>query len=179
MEFKEGQVYKGNITISGGGHGPTRNWIIISPFNKSHLMSIDDPLDLHCRPIDAAIKGIAGEYLKLVYTDIHHPVVRLQRDKEKPGISDIHLGLYGECLKKMMELLRLAVGEGKPYAPFVAGDILAFIKRAPHSKEDVTAISRRVNEHLQLLEYRPAADPDISEFEYLLNINDDLHSNLQ
>ncbi|MCG6938720.1 MAG: hypothetical protein LJE83_11210 [Gammaproteobacteria bacterium] len=166
MEFKEGQIYKGNITISGGDHGPARNWIISPPFNKTRLMSIDDPLDLHCWPIDAARKGIQGDYLKLVYTDIDHPAVHLQRYKEKLGISDIHLGLYGEHLNKMTELLRLAAGEGRPYAPFVAGEILAFIKRALHSKEDVTAIRRRVNEHLQLLEYRPASYPDISEFEY-------------
>lgn len=155
MHFKEGQIYNGNITISGGDHGPVMNWIIVSPFNKSHIQSIDDPLDIHCWPLDAARKGVEGDFLKLVDTNFQHPVVHLQRDKEKLGICDIHLGLHGEHLNKMLNLLTSAVREDKPYAPFVAGEILAFTRRALHSNSDITNIRKQVNDHLQMLQYRP------------------------
>ena len=46
MEFSEGQIYTGNISMSGGNHGPTRSWIVVSPFNKTHIHSIDEPLSL-------------------------------------------------------------------------------------------------------------------------------------
>lgn len=39
MEFKEGQIFKGDISISGGGDGPSESWIVISPFNKTHIHS--------------------------------------------------------------------------------------------------------------------------------------------
>lgn len=156
MEFSEGQIYKGNITISGGDHGPTKSWIVISPFNKTHIQSIDDPIDQHCWPLDAARKGIEGEYLKLVDTDVDHPLVHLQRDKEKLGIRDIYLGLHGENLSKMLELLKHAVHDGKPYAPFVAGEILTFIQRAVHTKKDVAEIRKYVREHLRMMAYDTA-----------------------
>ena len=156
MEFKEGQIFEGNISISGSNNGPTKSWIITSPFNKIHIHSIDDPLDLHCWPIHSAMRGIEGGYLKLVTTDIQHPVIQLQRDKEKSGIYDTHMGLHGEALNKMFELLGHAVENSKAYAPYAAGEILASIDRTPHSKKEIAEIKKRVNEHLDILEYQSA-----------------------
>lgn len=148
MKFSEGQIFKGNITLSGGDDGPTRSWIVISPFNKTHIHSIDDPLDLHCWSLFAAQKGIEGGYLELIGTDIDHPVMQLQRDKEKFGINDVHMGLHGETLNKMLQLLEHAVTNGLSYAPYAAGEILAFINSAIHSKKQTEAIKKLVNQHL-------------------------------
>jgi len=148
MKFSEGQIFKGNITMSGGDDGPTRSWIVISPFNKTHIHSIDDPLDLHCWPLFSAQKGIEGGYLELIETDIEHPVIQLQRDKEKFDIHDVHMGLHGESLNKMIQLLEQAVANGLSYAPYVAGEILAFIDSANHSKKQTEAIKNLVNQHL-------------------------------
>jgi hypothetical protein len=157
MEFIEGQIYKGNITISGGDNGPTKRWIIISPFNKTHIHSIDDPLDLHCWPLTAAMKGLEGGYLKLIETDSQHPVLQLQRDKEKSGIDDIHMGLHGGRLRQMLDLLENAVENSIAYAPFAAGEILAFMDRAYHSKEEVADVKEQVSGHLQALGYGPVS----------------------
>ena len=155
MKFTEGQIFKGNISLSGGDDGPTRSWIVVSPFNKTHIHSIDDPLDLHCWPLFSAEKGIEGGYLKLIKTDIEHPVMQLQRDKEKFDISDVHMGLHGESLKKMFQLLERAVANGLSYAPYAAGEILAFIDRANHSKIQAEKIKNLVHQHLQAMEYQP------------------------
>jgi hypothetical protein len=155
MKFREGQIFKGNISLSGGNDGPTRNWIVVSPFNKTHIHSIDDPLDLHCWPLFSAQKGIEGGYLKLIETDINHPVMQLQRDKEKFDINDVHMGLHGETLNKMIQLLEQAVANGLSYAPYAAGEILAFMARANHSKKQAENIKNLVNQHLQTIEYQP------------------------
>lgn len=148
MKFSEGQIFKGNITLSGGDGGPIRSWIVISPFNKTHIHSIDNPLDLHCWPLFSAEKGIEAGYLKLVETDTNHPVMQLQRAKEKFDIHDVHLGLHGESLNKMMQLLEQAVTNGLSYAPYLAGEILSFINSANHSKEQGENIKNLVNQQL-------------------------------
>jgi hypothetical protein len=153
MEFIEGQIYTGTITFSGGDDGPIRNWIVVSPFNKTHIHSIDDPLDLHCWPLFSAEKGLEGGYLKLVKTDPQHPVVQLQRTKEKLSISDVHMGLQGESLDKMLELLEQAVTTCESYAAYAAGEILAFMDRAYHNKQEAEIIRQRVHEHLQAMEH--------------------------
>ncbi|MDT8283368.1 MAG: hypothetical protein RQ982_11265, partial [Gammaproteobacteria bacterium] len=127
MKFTEGQIFKGNITMSGGNDGPTRSWIVVSPFNKTHIHSIDDPLDLRCWPLYSAQKGIEGGYLELIEIDLDHPVMQLQRAKEKFDLNDVHLGLQGESLGKMFQLLEQAVANDLSYAPYAAGEILAFI----------------------------------------------------
>lgn len=153
MEFSEGQIYKGNITISGGNNGPTKSWIVISPFNKTHIHSIDDPLDLHCWPLNAARKGLEGGYLELIKTDTQHPILHLQRAKEEQNINDIHMGLHGKHLDQMVDLLDHAVTTQKPYALYVAGEILAFMDRAVHSKKEITNIKKTLNKQLQRLKY--------------------------
>jgi len=155
MEFSEGQIYKGNISMSGGDDGPTRSWIVVSPFNKTHIHSIDEPLDLHCWPLFSAQKGLEGGYLKLIKTDINHPVILLQRAKEQFGVDDLHLGLKGEPLIKMFCLLEHAVETCQPYATYAAGEILTFTQSAYHTEKEVTDIMNRVDENLQTLEYQP------------------------
>jgi len=155
MKFREGQIFKGNITLSGGNDGPTRSWIVVSPFNKTHIHSIDDPLDLHCWPLFSAQKGIEEGYLELIETDIDHPVMQLQREKENLDINDVHMGLQGESLNKMFQLLEQAVANGLSYAPYAAGEILAFVDRANHSKKQTEYIKNLVKQHLRAMEYQP------------------------
>ena len=157
MDFKEGQIYRGDITLSGEGEGKTRDWIIISPFNKTHMHSINKPLKLHCWPLFAAQKGIEAGRLELIETDLQHPVVHLQREKEKLGIADIHMGLHGEPLEHMINLLGKATRENKSFAPYVAGEILAFMDRALHSKKEEKAIKKLVKEHIKLMDYHTAS----------------------
>lgn len=157
MKFDEGQIYKGTITVSGGDDGPIRDWIVISPFNKTHILSINDPLDLHCWPLYSAEKGLEGGYLDLVATDIQHPAMQLQRLKEKHNINDTHLGLHGERLDKMFKLLEQAVLTVEPYAPYAAGEILAFIERADYSKKETESIRQKVYGYLQSMEHEPVA----------------------
>jgi len=155
MKFREGQIFKGTISLSGGSDGPTRHWIVVSPFNKTHIHSIDDPLDLHCWPLFSAQKGIEGGYLKLIETNINHPVMQLQREKEKFDINDVHMGLHDKSLNKMFLLLEHAVANGLAYAPYAAGEILAFIDRANHSKMQVENIKNKVDQHLRSMSYQP------------------------
>jgi hypothetical protein len=157
MDFKEGQIYRGDITLSGEGEGKTRDWIIISPFNKIHMHSINNPLKLHCWPLFAAQKGLDAGRLELIETDLQHPVVHLQREKEKLGIPDIHMGLYGEPLEQMINLLGEATRKNKPFAPYMAGEILAFIDRALHSKKEVKSIKKLVKEHVALMDHQSAS----------------------
>jgi len=154
MALKEGQIYQGNISLTGGSGEETQNWIVVAPFDKMHIHSIDDPLELHCWPIFSAQKGLEEGHLKLITTDIHHPVVLLQHAKEALDIPDTHMGLHGESLRKMFELLEQAVATGKPYAPFAAGEILALTDRTQHSDNEVAAIREQVNKHLQAWDSR-------------------------
>lgn len=66
------------------------------------------------------------------------------------------MGLHGEQLEMMFELLGHAVANAIPYAPFAAGEILAFSDRALLSKQELAEIRKRVNEHLHTLGYLPA-----------------------
>jgi len=128
---------------------------VVSPFNKTHIYSIDDPLDLHCWPLFSAQKGIEGGYLKLLSTDIEHPAVLLQRAKERFGVSDVHLGLKGKALSKMFELLEHAVTTSQPYAAHAIGEILSSIESTYHTREEIKDIKWRVNKYLQTLERAP------------------------
>jgi hypothetical protein len=151
MNFREGQIFKGNITLSGRDDGPTRSWIVVSPFNKLHIHSIDDPLDLHCWPLFSAQKGIDNGSLKLIKTDADHPVIQLQRAKENFDIRDPHMGLHGDALNKMIELLEHSVASDYPYAAYLAGEILAFIKSANHSAMHAAEIKKLVDQNLLVM----------------------------
>jgi len=124
MKLEEGQIYEGDVSLS-GELGPHRVWIVVAPFGRTHLHSIDDPLDLHCLTLDAAHRSVANGTLQLIDTNPEHPVLALQREKERRGIQDTHLGLSGKSLHTMSQLLHDAVEAGESYAPYAAGEILA------------------------------------------------------
>ena len=65
------------------------------------------------------------------------------------------MGLHDKSLNKMFLLLEQAVANGLSYAPYAAGEILAFIDRANHSKKQVENIKNKVKQHLRSMEYQP------------------------
>jgi len=148
--IKEGQIYEGTISIS-GGNDIQRKWIVVSPFGKTHIHSIDNPLELHCWPAPLIEEGLKKGLLSLVGEDPTHPMVRLQRDKEAMQIHDTHLGLDGERVNRMLDLLQSATESGGETAPYVAGEILASLKRSNFSDDDRNEIEFLVNEQLNKL----------------------------
>ena len=126
MKLQPGDIYEGPIT-SFGHEGEQSRWIVISPFGKTHLHSIDNPFHLHCMPLAIAEQAVDEGRLKLVEQDANHPVMELQHEKERLGISDSHLGLRGEQLKKMLTLMRDAAEENRTYFPYAVGELLSFV----------------------------------------------------
>jgi hypothetical protein len=57
----------------------------------------------------------------------------------------------------MINLLGEATRENKSFAPYAAGEILAFMDRAHHSKKEVKAIKKLVKEHVELMDYQTAS----------------------
>jgi hypothetical protein len=131
MQLEEGQIYEGGISIS-GGDGPFRHWLVVSPFGKTHLHTIDDPLDLHCWPVTLVESGIESGRLRYVGKAPDHPAIEVQRIKEKLGIRDAHLGISEHCLERLLAALRAAVESGAEYARYLAGEI---ISAASHSAQ--------------------------------------------
>ena len=151
MTIKEGQIYEGTISISGGGDVP-RRWIVVSPFGKTHIHSIDNPLELHCWPAPLIEEGLKKGLVSLVGEEPEHPMVELQRDKEALAIHDTHLGLDNNSANRMLDLLQTAAENGKETAPYVAGEILSSLERSNFSEEDHNEIIFLVNEHLNKLD---------------------------
>ena len=147
MEISEGEIYEGGVSPS-GDDGPIRRWIVISPFGKTHAHSIDNPLDTHCLPLGAAIKGITDGKLKRIDTQIDHPILQLQRIKETLGIRDTHLGIHGKSLDRMLELLEQAVNSGANYAPYVAGEIFRLVNKVFYTTDEVEAMRQRIEQLL-------------------------------
>lgn len=151
MQYNEGEIYEGTISLS-GGEGPLRRWIVVAPFGKAQIHSIDNPLELHCWPIALIELGVREGKLKFVGTDTNHPVITLQRVKERVGIEDSHLGLHGASLNAMLELLDCAAMTGEAYTPYVAGEILA-LSFARSSDEALNRlIEDKVTASLEMLE---------------------------
>jgi hypothetical protein len=146
MRFEEGQVYEGDVSIS-GATGPRHRWLVVAPFGRVHFHSIDDPLDLHCLTLDAAAQGVAAGALQLVDSERDHPILLLQREKERRGIHDVHLGLSGENLDAMYALLQEAVSEGASFAAYAAGEIKALLKPELSDPHQVTTIRRWIARH--------------------------------
>lgn len=155
VELQEGQIFEGTISMA-GGVGPLRRWIVVAPSGKTHIHSIDDPVDLHCWPINAALAGLENGNLKLVGYEPDHPVLRLQRAKEALGVTDAHMGLNPASLNKMIDLLERAAMTGEAYTPYAAGEILALMPRTLYSEEEVQEIERRVRDVLKAWEERSA-----------------------
>jgi hypothetical protein len=128
MNIEEGQIYEGTISLT-GSEGRQRRWIVVAPFGKTQIHSIDDPTDLRCWPVALIEEGLRNGRLKLVGKDPNHPILQLQRDKEAHNIRDPHLGLRGERMEKMFSLLQEAAESDKSYTPYVAGEILEFMNR--------------------------------------------------
>lgn len=124
MHLDEGQLYEGTISIS-GGDGPFRRWIVVSPFGKTHIHSVDEPLEMRCWPAALVESGIESGRLRYVGMEPDHPAVRVQRIKERLDVRDAHLSVSKHCLDRLVGALRDAVEEGSELAPYIAGEILS------------------------------------------------------
>jgi hypothetical protein len=145
--IKEGQIYEGSISIS-GDQDISRTWIVVSPFGKTHIHSIDDPLELHCWPAPLIEEGLKKGLLTLIGEEPRHPMVKLQREKEAMQIRDTHLGLNNDTVNRMLDLLQTAAEQDADTAPYVAGEILSSLERSNFSEEDRSEIEFLVNEQL-------------------------------
>lgn len=151
MPLEEGQIYQGNVSLS-GGEGPERRWIVVTPDGKLHAHSIDNPLEMHCLTVDAMRRGIENGRLHLAGTDSQHPVLQLQREKQQRHIRDSHLGLSGRQLDSMLNLLDDASETNAPYALFAAGEILALANAVLCGPEKLDQVRQRVQANLDHLQ---------------------------
>jgi hypothetical protein len=143
MELQEGEVYEGRISLT-GGEGPLHRWLVIAPFGKTHIHSIDDPLDTHCWPASALINGLKEHRARRVDYQPNHPMLRLQRAKEAWDVRDTALGLSGERLHKMLALMKQALVEDRDVALYAAGEIITLLQRTPLSSEHSKAVERHI-----------------------------------
>lgn len=148
MELEEGQIYEGTLSIS-GGDGPFRRWLVVSPFGKTHIHCIDDPLDLHCWPASLVEPGIESGRLRYVGKDPEHPGIRVQRLKEALGVRDVHLSINDRQLDRLLGALRSAVAAEADYAPYLAGEILSAVARSALLLERQEAIAASVHDILE------------------------------
>lgn len=129
MHIEEGQVYEGGVSLSGEA-GPFRRWLVVAPFGKMHIHSIDTPLELHCWPVNLLQAGIGSGRLSYIGTDPDHPAIEVQRIKERLGVRDAHLSLSLSALERLVAALRHAVAGGAVYAPYLAGEILTAVSHS-------------------------------------------------
>lgn len=155
MELEEGQIYEGTLSIS-GGDGPHRRWLVVSPFGKTHIHCVDDPLDLHCWPASLIEPGIESGRLRYVGMDPAHPGIRVQRLKETLGIRDVHLSINEGQLERLLTALRSAVAAEADYAPYLAGEILSVVARSALLLDRQEGIATTVH---CILEHREIAAP--------------------
>jgi hypothetical protein len=147
MQMTEGQIFEGAVTAL-GGDGPTMQWIVVSPHHKSHAHSLGDPLELHCMPLGILQQHLVHGRLRFLKTDPQHPVIRLQREKERRGLEDVHMGLQGAQLEQMLRFLEEAAAAEADYVRHLAGEILALSRAAPHSEAALARIQRQVTDIL-------------------------------
>jgi hypothetical protein len=147
MKLQEGQVYEGRISLT-GGEGPLRRWLVVAPFGKTHIHSVDDPLETHCWPVTAISEGLAAGRVSLIGYDPDHPMIRLQRAKEACGIRDAALGLPRDMLEKMVALLKQALVEDREVALYAAGEIIELIQRTPVPDAQAKSIERYIGKVL-------------------------------
>jgi hypothetical protein len=143
MSLLEGQIYEGEVSLMGDA-GPLRRWLVVAPFGKIHIHSIDDPLDLHCWPAATMELGLASGRVRLVGHDAGHPVIRLQRLKEHYGIEDADLSLLNGNLAKMLALLRQLCEQDRELAVYAAGEVYALLPRTPLPDEQAESIKSEV-----------------------------------
>jgi hypothetical protein len=147
VKLQEGQVYEGHVSLS-GGEGPLRRWLVVAPFGKTHIHSIDNPLSTHCWPAWAISEGMAAERARLVDFCPDHPMIRLQRAKEVWGIRDTALGLPRQALEQMVALMRQAMTDDKDMAVYAAGEIIELLKRTPLPRAQTKSIERHLDKVL-------------------------------
>lgn len=143
MNLQEGQIYEGRVSLT-GGEGPLHRWLVVAPFGKTHVHSIDDPLDTHCWPAFAISEGLAERRVSLVGDDPEHPMIRLQRAKEAWDIRDAALGLPRDKLEKMFALMKQALMEDAEVALYAAGEIIELMQRTPLPGAQAKAIERYI-----------------------------------
>ncbi len=129
MQVEEGQIYEGGISLS-GGDGPFRRWLVVSPFGKAHIHSVDDPLELHCWPATLVESGIVSGKLRYVGESLDHPAIAVQRVKEKLGVRDAHLSISQLALERLLDALHTATDAGEEYALYLAGEILCAVSHS-------------------------------------------------
>lgn len=165
MELEEGQIYEGNLSIS-GGDGPFRRWLVVSPFGKTHIHCIDDPLDLHCWPASLVPPALVAGRLRYVGKEPAHPAIHVQRLKERLGVHDVHLSINEHQLERLLDALRWAVGEADESAPYLAGEILSAAARSALLLERQATIAAAVHgilagrEHADGLAGQPTSRAD-------------------
>lgn len=143
MKLEEAQILAGEVA-SFGGPGPMQRWIIVAPFGKAYALSIDDPSEPHIMPLCVARDALVEGRLKIVGRDEHHPALRLQRAKEQMNVRDTHMGLYGDNLAKMLQLLRDALASGKDYAAYAAGEIQAMLRGARYRYRNLDVVQEEL-----------------------------------
>lgn len=144
MSLTEGQIFEGEIG-SFGHEAPRQQWIVVSSFGKLGLHAISDPLDHHFMSPTVARMAIAGGKLIYSATNLDHPVVKLQREKEARQIRDTHMSVSKTAFGQVMALLEDAVADRRDYAPYLAGEFLAMLERARHRYSDTAPLVARVN----------------------------------
>jgi hypothetical protein len=143
MNLLEGEIYEGEMSLM-GEEGPLRRWLVVAPFGKLHIHSIDDPLELHCWPATTIELGLESGRVRLVGFEPDHPVIRLQRLKEENGIRDAELGLLNGNLAKMLALLQQLRDQNDELTPYAAGELYALLPRTPMSEAQLDSIKSQV-----------------------------------
>lgn len=95
-------------------------------------------------PLGILTQAVREGRLRLTDTRADHPVLRLQHAKEQAGLVDTHLGLHGQQLDRMLDLLDQATAQGEDYRLYLAGEILALFAASRYSTAEVAAIRARV-----------------------------------
>lgn len=165
MELEEGQIYEGTLSIS-GGDGPFRRWLVVSPFGKTHIHSVDDPLDLHCWPASLVEPGIESGRLSYVGREPDHPAIRVQRLKERLGVRDVHLSIDERQLHRLLDALRAAVADEADYAAYLAGEILSALARSALLLDRQDGIADTVYSILENREITPLGKATVTSSEH-------------
>jgi len=147
MNLQEGQIYEGRISMT-GADGPLHRWMVVAPYGRTHIHSVDDPLDTHCWPAIAVTEGLSAGRVKLVDYNPDHPAIRLQRTKEAWDIPDTALGLPRDKLEKMVALMKDALVTDREMGLYAAGEIIELMARTPLPDAQAKSIERHIEKVL-------------------------------
>jgi len=141
--FREGEIYEGTFSIT-GSDGPPRRWIVVAPWGKHHIHSME-PERFRCWPLNPLVEAIAAGRARGVGFDPDHPMVRLQREKERRGLHDTHLQMDSIGLEAMLLLLEEARAAGADFAPYAIAEIRSQLTLSPLGDEQRNAVARRLD----------------------------------